>query len=628
MKRGHVGLVVVALTIIATTACTGADEQSLPAAGVRLNQLGFQPVSAKRAVVRSDELEPSAWRLLDAEGVERANGVTFVFGENTASGEHVHTVDFSAFETTGVAYRLVVDGVESRPFAISNNIYGALKQGAFAYFYHNRASTPIDADLVGEVWARQAGHAPDVATCFDQVDEGGRAWSGCGYALDVSKGWYDAGDQGKYVVNGGISVWTLLNLHERDAGAFADGAAAIPEAGNGVADLLDEARWELEFLLAMQVPEGASVEVADRNREDLDGPLNYRFIDAEGMAHHKMSDAHWTPLPTAPHEDTETRYLYPPSTAATLNLAAVAAQGARIWREIDPVFSGRCLSAAETAYAAALRHPDVLAVGRFTGSGAYSDGDVTDEFYWAAAELYITTGEATYAEALRASPHFLTAPVGDDAGMGDIAWPNVATLGTISLVAADNGLTDAELDQAKSGLVTAAEGYLGQAERQGYVIPYAVSAYPWGSNSSLLNRAMVLAWAHEFTGERAYRDAVVDVMDYILGRNPLDVSYVSGFGANAMENPHHRFWAHSLDADYPPPPPGALSGGPNSSNMSDPVAQTMRGDCLAQTCWRDDAQAFTMNEVAINWNAPLVWVASYLDGADAAQSSDYEGEIR
>jgi endoglucanase len=104
-------------------------------------------------------------------------------------------------------------------------------------------------------------------------------------------------------------------------------------------------------------------------------------------------------------------------------------------------------------------------------------------------------------------------------------------------------------------------------------------------------------------------------MDYLLGRNPLDQSYVSGYGARPMRNPHHRFWAHQLNPAYPSPPPGVLSGGPNNSSMGDPVASTMRGTCAPQTCWRDMAMAWTQNEVAINWNAPFFWVAAFLDEA-------------
>ncbi|HYG48374.1 MAG TPA: glycoside hydrolase family 9 protein, partial [Allosphingosinicella sp.] len=122
---------------------------------------------------------------------------------------------------------------------------------------------------------------------------------------------------------------------------------------------------------------------------------------------------------------------------------------------------------------------------------------------------------------------------------------------------------------------------------------------------------MLLAIAHDLTGKRRYGDGVVDALDFILGRNPLDRSFVTGYGARPMLNPHHRFWARQADPRYPPPPPGALSGGPNNSMMTDEVAPSIKGKCAPQTCWLDDYRAFSLNEVAINWNAPLVWVSAW-----------------
>jgi endoglucanase len=588
------------LALVATSAA------AQPVSPVRLNQLGFQTGAAKIAVAPNPSRTPAPWRLLDASGQVRASGATRVVGDDAASGEHLHQADLSGFDAPGEGYRLEVGAAASRPFAISPHPFARLKSDALAYFYHNRSGVPIEARFVKDArWARPAGHAPDRATCFDKTDLTGFRWPGCSYTLDVSGGWYDAGDHGKYVVNGGIAVWTLMNAYERmqakgTADAFADGRASIPEAGNGVNDLLDEARFELAFLLAMQVPDGARLAVPV-GRTAPGAKPRLAEVDATGLVHHKVADEHWTRLPTAPHEDRETRYLYPPSTAATLNLAAVAAQGARIWRRLDPAFSARCLAAAEKAYAAAQRHPDIFAWNGFDGSGGYGDEDLTDERYWAAAELYATTGKPAYLADLRASPHL--------AGASPFAWPQTATLGTISLALADGP----ERPRMRQVLVAAAEGYLAEAGGEGYGVPYAGPAYRWGSNSDLLNRAIVLALAYDFTPRRAYRDAALASLDYVLGRNPLDRSYVSGYGARPMEHPHHRFWARSLDARYPPPPPGALSGGPNNSAMTDPVARRMRGACRPQTCWADDIQAYALNEVAINWNAPLVWVAAFLD---------------
>jgi endoglucanase len=128
-----------------------------------------------------------------------------------------------------------------------------------------------------------------------------------------------------------------------------------------------------------------------------------------------------------------------------------------------------------------------------------------------------------------------------------------------------------------------------------------------------VNTVIALAYAFDLTGDERFRQGVVDVMDYLLGRNPVNKSYVSGYGEDPLTNPHHRFWAHALDPAFPGPPPGALAGGSNFSPPADSVAQAIYGSCRPQTCYRDDIQAYSLNEVAINWNAPLFWIAAFLD---------------
>lgn len=577
---------------------------------IRLNQLGFIGGGAKHAIVASPATGSIRFELVDADGEPRAAGDTIVYGDDPVSGEHIHLADFGAFDDTGSGYRLRAGCAESHPFDIGERPFGMLPYDALGYFYQSRSGIPIRAPYAGEQWARPAGHVHDTATCRKATDRFGNAWHACDYTLDVTGGWYDAGDQGKYVVNGGITVWTLLDFYERQHAlgkpdAFSDGQASIPEAGNGVSDLLDEVRFELEFLLAMQAPDGARARVPVGIRRNRPG-LKFTDIDASGMAHHKIGDAEWTPLPTPPAEDREPRVLAPVSTGATLNLAAVAAQCARIWRGVDAPFADRCLAAARKAWAAALRNPAVYYIADFGGSGGYGDGDLDDEFFWAAAELFVTTREQEYGDAMRASRYFSVAVEAEP------AWPRVAPLGLISLALVPNSLDDAEVAAIRRRLVAAADGFADERRSSGYHIPYASSRYFWGSNSNVLNRAMLLGLAFDFTANGEYRDAAIDAMDYILGRNPLDRSYVSGYGERPFGNPHHRFWAPSFDRKLPPPPPGVLSGGPNSTAPADPVAKELIGHCAPQTCWRDDVRAYSMNEVAINWNAPLVWVAAFL----------------
>jgi endoglucanase len=569
-------------------------------ARVLVNQVGYFPGLSKLAILRSDSEQPLDWQLLAGDGRKAAFGKTQPAGNDAASGDRVHIIDFSPIKALGKGYVLAVGADRSRPFEIGAGIYRKLKYDALAYFYQNRSGIEIAMPFAGGTqWTRPAGHLADKQVpCLPNT--------GCDYALDVAGGWYDAGDHGKYVVNGGISVWTLANLYERaihlgqSAAPFTDGAMNIPERGNKVPDLLDEIRWELEFLLKMQVPEGQAM---------------------AGMVHHKIHDERWTGLGMAPHEDPMRRFLYSVSTAATLNLAAVAAQAGRLWKTIDPKFSARCVIAAERAWAAAVKNPAVLARSGDEGGGPYTDKVVEDEFYWAAAELFITTKGSAYEQHLASSPNFLKLRSRLDHGEGDgvassMTWQEVAALGTLSLAVVPGALPAAEQRLARDAVVEAADAYLAILKTRGYRVPVdwgTLNRAPWGSNSFLLNNLIVLALAGDFTGARKYTNAVVAGMDYILGKNAMDQSYVTGFGSKPLQNPHHRFWAHQANQRFPHAPPGAVSGGPNSGLQDPHVKAVISADSPPETCFADHIKAWSTNEITINWNAPFAWALFYLD---------------
>jgi endoglucanase len=109
---------------------------------------------------------------------------------------------------------------------------------------------------------------------------------------------------------------------------------------------------------------------------------------------------------------------------------------------------------------------------------------------------------------------------------------------------------------------------------------------------------------------------VISTLDYVLGENALDQSYVTGYGARPLRNPHHRFFARQIRDDRPEPPPGIVSGGPNSA-VQDPYARAagLEGK-PAQQCFIDHIESWSTNEVTINWNAPLAWVAAFASGLD------------
>ncbi|WP_232376422.1 glycoside hydrolase family 9 protein [Amycolatopsis aidingensis] len=562
---------------------------------VRVNQVGYLPSGPKHANLVTDAAQPVAWRLADAGGTVVAEGTSSPQGLDPTSGQSTHHIDFTAFTGEGNGFTLTADGETSYPFDIREGIYTDLRTDALAFFYHQRSGIEIEAEYVGAEYARPAGH---LQVPPNQGDVEVPCQPGvCDYTLDVSGGWYDAGDHGKYVVNGGISAAQVLSVYERalhtdggDPAKLGDGSLAVPERGNGVPDVLDEARWQVEFLLSMQVPAG----------EEL-----------AGMAHHKVHDANWTGLPLLPHEDPELRELHPASTAATLNLAAVGAQCARLFAEYDPAFAARCLEAAQTAWDAAKANPAIYADPEDgVGGGAYSDDDVTDEFYWAAAELFLTTGENRYWTEVSSSPHHGT-EVFTDGGFG---WGSVAALGMLNLATVPSELSTDQLAFVRDAVVRGAQRYAATADAEAYGLPYAPYEYQyvWGSNSQVLNNMVVLATAHDLTGRAEFAEAVLTGWDYLLGRNPLNQSYVTGYGEYDAHNQHHRFWANQSDPSLPNPPAGSLAGGPNTG-LQDPVAAEQLAGCAPAMCYIDDIESWSTNEVTINWNAPLAWMASFAE---------------
>jgi endoglucanase len=577
-----------------------ADEVAEETPKIAVNQVGYLPKLAKIAVLDSAATEPQKWELVDAEGNVAASGETSVFGADTNSGNSVHRLDFSSFKGTGKDFVLRAGDAKSYPFDIDAQVYDTLKYDALSYFYHNRSGIEIKMPFAGgEQWTRPAGHLPDKAPCARDI--------GCTYTLDVTGGWYDAGDHGKYVVNGGISAWTLLDQWERlkflgkSGKDFGDGKMKIPEQGNGIDDLLDEARWEVEFLMAMQAPDGT---------------------EFAGMVHHKMHDEGWTAIGIRPDQDTLPRTLRPVSTPATLNAAAVAAQASRAFKTQDKAFSQKALAMAEKAYAAAQKFPDKLADPKDgnNGGGAYDDAYIKDEFYWAAAELFVTTGDKKYLADLKANPHDEQFK-NSDGNTSIMNWQTTDALGVISLAVVPNKLKKPERDRLRKRLVAEADRYLAHVAKEGYAVPFSPGdqngkpGYPWGSNSFVATNAIVLGLAYDFTKKPQYRDGVIGAMNYILGTNPMGQSYVTGYGDRPLVNPHHRFWAKQARSDFPAAPPGVMSGGPNSE-LQDPYVQAAglkKKGCAPQKCFLDNIEAWSVNEITINWNSPFAWVVSFLD---------------
>jgi endoglucanase len=317
----------------------------------------------------------------------------------------------------------------------------------------------------------------------------------------------------------------------------------------------------------------------------------------------------WSPLPGRPHEDPTERVLHRPSTGATLHLAAVTAQAARLLRPADPAYASRLLATARTAYEAAHRNPALIAPDDHArhGGGPYHDDHLADDFYWAAAELWLATGQETYRrEVVTSAQHTVDAfdPSGFD-------FDRVTGPARLDLALAGDGLAGHErvCDSVRRG----ADRLLDVQRHQPWGQPYAPArGWDWGSNGRILNNLVVLAVAHLVCGDDRYHDAVAVGMDYLLGRNALGQSYITGHGTDFTRHQRTRQFGHALDPALPPPPPGALAGGANSMPAPDFPYDARLSGLPPQCCYLDEPTSEVTNDVCVRWNAPLVWVATYL----------------
>jgi len=642
-------------------------EEETPKTGLVLNQLGFFPNLEKKATLQV--AEGAAPVSFTVEGPESFSGTGSATTYEPAADEYCQVLDFSSIKTPG-EYTLTADG-KSVKFTVGNDIYGSLLADSLNYFYLNRSGIPIEEEYIQNggknaskaALARDAGHKPDNAYVTNEwvfiYTEKTNSEVASRYAsngtIDVTGGWYDAGDYGKYVVNGGVSMWTLASAYERSPEKFKDGASFIniPETGNGTPDILDELKWEADFFLAM-------------TRDD-------------GFVYHKIHDYKWTALGVMPYDTSEdekqqtvvfpTRIVKPVTYAATLNSAAALAQLARLLDKAGDKDAAKYKDAAIKSYKAA-KDSYVAAYGDIykpandatsndlfapldqnKGGGPYGDTQVTDEFYWAACELYCTTGDSEYYEDLKKYPEAFGVTTnlvgGENQGSPtSFTWGTLQALGTASLAYNKDKLTAEEAKAVDQAFQEAGDFYLDVQKKNQYGSNYKgctydaevtdingdeatnrtvtlEGGYEWGSNSMVVNNAIIEGIAYDMTGDVKYLNGVVEGMDYILGRNPNENSYITGYGTSTTENPHHRYWCHQMKADWPSAPNGCMSGGPNS-NMNDPMIQGAGykiGELAPMKCYYDQVDAWSVNEITINWNSPIVWISSFVEDTKEADGT-------
>ncbi|SFC72063.1 heme-degrading domain-containing protein [Massilia yuzhufengensis] len=558
-----------ALCLLWLAACSAI---AAPAA-IKLNQLGFLPAAHKLAVAPAGA--GGRFDIVDAaSGKAVFSGALGSPASWDAAGETVRIADFSGFAAPG-RYRVKVEGLApSDAFAIGADAYQALGAAALKAYYFNRSGTALAPRHAG-AYARPAGHPDDRVLVHASAASGARP---AGTVISAPKGWYDAGDYNKYLPSSGIATYTLLAAYEHFPGWFERLDVNIPESGNGVPDIVDEAMWNLEWMLAMQDP--------------LDGGVYHKLtnltFDAMVLPHQAMK---------AP------RYVVAKSTAAALNFAATMATASRVlapYQQQYPGMAAKMLAAAERAWQWAAANPAVL----FKNppdvlTGEYGDARVDDELAWAAAELYIATGKDSYYLAMQPETVSATYPAWDD--VRGLAWMSLAHHRARLTPLADRALIAARVGGLAARLAA-------QWRSSGYRVPMKAEDIVWGSNAVVLNQAMMLVQGYRLDGNRDSLAAAQSALDYVLGRNPLGRSFVTGFGARPPLHPHHR---PSQGDGVTAPVPGWVAGGPQPFQQ-DKAECPPYSSRLPALSWLDHVCSYASNEVAINWNAPLVYLAAAL----------------
>ncbi len=558
-----------------------------------VDETGFLPFAGKIAV--SDK----AGRFCifdDNEGIRTEVPVNVRdAGYDETSGGAVYILDFSTLSDPGIYHVESEEGDRSVSFAVQPDAYKTLKNALLKFFYFQRCGFELEEKYAGP-YARKACH-PGIVRIYRSDD-----------TIDVHKGWHDAGDYGRYVSAGAVAAAHLLYAYELFPKAFEDGVN-IPESGNGLPDVLNECRYELEFIKDMQ--------------------------SSDGGVHHKATSEVFCGY-IMPHEDDKDMLAFPVTSLSTADFAACLCIASRVYEKYDPAFAKECLSKAHRAGGWLLSQEDNTDFHNPPGviTGEYTDTSDRDERMWAYAELLKTDlsvdEKHAYAKKLRemldsykeSHPHADGRSVDDGFG-----WQDVSSLAILSVLSDTKGIFDRALRDEMEGMLYERADAFADMQKTGWPVSMKREDFVWGSNMIVSNRAAILAIAAMNLAGRiggggsvpgdpdkiktriaSYEEAYANQIHYILGMNAMDVSYVTGFGEHAVGDPHNRVTvADGIEKAIP----GELTGGPCTLFADEEIAKRLDHDTSPQKCYLDDHRSYSTNEIAVYWNSTLLFSVAY-----------------
>ena len=522
-----------------------------------VNQCGYLPLMEKLVTFRCcGKDEPVRFHVRKSDGTQILSGIAAKRVENPSAQEINYIGDFSQVTEPG-RYDITAEGYgESDSFEIGGDVYGDVFQKAFRFFYLQRCGCAVKPDEDSPYSHGPCHTSPAILY-------------GSSRTKDVSGGWHDAGDYGRYVAPGAMAVAQLLYAYEENP-ALA-GQYACPDRGVSCQNLtpfLHEIRYELDWMLKMQA--------------------------GDGSLYHKVSCRSFCGF-IPPQFEKDPLVITPASVTATADFAAVAAMASRIFRDRDPGYADVLASASRKAYEAlgqmelpgGFRNPEGITTGEY--------GDVCDkdERYWAAAELYKTFGEEKYRkdfEALAAERIFH--------GYG---WEDMGSYGNRAYLTAGRPVDEDLARRIREEMLRLADSLSETVLSDGYGTSLSPDGYIWGSNFYAANNGIHLYDAYLLTGDEKYRNAAASQLHYLLGRNPMGVCYLTGCGTDPIRRPHHRpsgFVGRAME--------GMLSGGPCSGRLDDVARQILPEGIAPAKALVDMTGSYSTNEVTIYWNSAFV----------------------
>ena len=538
---------------------------------IQVDQVGYLPRASKLAMVNATTATTfEVKRASDDKTTFKGWFAPAAFDADT--GDSIQAADFSKLVESGTYY-LEVPGVgRSWTFSIGPDVYSRAYYLAMRAFYGQRCGIAVDLGPEFPGYVHPACHLKG-----EFHSSSGRQ----GQRNNIG-GWHDAGDYGRYLVNSGITMGTLLWAWELFGPRLKDIKLNIPESGNGLPDILNEARWNLEWMLLMQ---------------DEDGGVWHKQT-SESFAGFVMPEEDH--LPSKVIGTGEEPYK---STCATADLAAVAAIAARVYRPFDAKFAARKAEQAREAWTWSGKYPNV-AFKNPPGitTGEYGDVQCADERLWAAAELWRTTGEGTYNQYFVGHYQDYLSSLDSLTPEG---WKDVAAMGLWTYALGPRTGSNAQaIADIRNHTLLAARGIVERTRKNPYRVSLVAKDYVWGSNGVAANYGMELLVANVLAPDPSFIEVALDNLHYLLGRNTFSISWVTQVGANPYHHPHHR--PSGADANREPWP-GLLSGGPNAGRQ-DTVLKSLPAGLPPAKVYVDEQPSYASNEIAINWQAALVFL--------------------